>query len=71
MRFRKAVESGDVEWEDYTNYEMTLRFFAGSLGIPFTATKTSLGSDIVTREGFRPETRREDKVARKKLTIYG
>ena len=69
VRFRKAVQNGEIEWEDYTNYQMTLRFFAGSLGIPFMVTKTSLGSDIVLKEGFSPETRREDKVARKKLAI--
>ncbi len=69
VRFREAVQNGDIEWEDYTNYEMTLRFFAGSLGIPFMVTKTSLGSDILTKEGFHPETRKEYKVASKKLTV--
>lgn len=67
VRFRKAVQNGELEWEDYTNYQMTLRFFAGSLGIPFMVTKTSLGSDIISKEGFSPETRREDKVASQKL----
>ena len=69
VRFREAVQNGDIEWEDYTNYEMTLRFFAGSLGIPFMPTKTSLGSDILTKEGFSPETRKEYKIASKKLTV--
>ena len=69
IRFRKAVQNGDIEWEDYTNYQMTSRFFAGSLGIPFMVTKTSLGSDILTKEGFSPEARREYKVAGKKLTV--
>lgn len=67
VRFSKAVQNGELEWEDYTNYQMALRFFAGSMGIPFMVTKTSLGSDIISKEGFRPETRREDKVARRKL----
>jgi len=69
VRFRKAIQNVDIEWEDYTNYEMTLRFFAGSLGIPFMVTKTSLGSDVLTKEGFRPETRKEYKVVRKKLAV--
>jgi glutaconate CoA-transferase subunit A len=69
VRFKKAVQNGDVEWEDYTNYEMALRFFAGSLSIPFMVTKTSLGSDILIKEGFRPEIRKENKVANKKLAI--
>ncbi len=69
VRFRKAVQNGEIEWEDYTNYQMALRFFAGSLGIPFMATKTSLGSDILLKEGFSAETRLEDKVARKKVAM--
>ena len=69
VRFRKAVQSGEIEWEDYTNYEMTLRFFAGSLGIPFMVTRTSLGSDILAKEGFQLETRKEYKVAKKKLAV--
>jgi glutaconate CoA-transferase subunit A len=67
VRFRKAVQNGEIEWEDYTNYQMTLRFFAGSLGIPFIATKTSLGSDIIDREGFSPGTRKEPKISPKKV----
>ncbi len=69
VRFREAVQNGDIEWEDYTNYEMALRFLAGSLGIPFMVTKTSLGSDILTKEGFSSEARKEYKVAGKKLTV--
>ncbi len=69
VRFARAIENGDIEWEDYSNYQMALRFFAGSLGIPFMVTKTSLGSDLIAKEGFKPETRREEKVARKKMAV--
>jgi glutaconate CoA-transferase subunit A len=69
IRFGKAVTNGDLEWEDYTNYEMTLRFFAGSLGIPFMPTRTSLGSDIINKEGFSSETRQENRIISKKLAI--
>jgi glutaconate CoA-transferase, subunit A len=69
IRFAKAVEAGTLEWEDYTNYEMALRFLAGSMSIPFIPTKTSLGSDIVRKEGFRPETRQDKSIASKKLVI--
>jgi glutaconate CoA-transferase subunit A len=69
VRFAKAIENGDIEWEDYSNYQMALRFFAGSLGIPFMVTKTGLGSDIIAKEGFKKETRREPKIARKKLEV--
>ena len=49
FRFRKAVEKGWIEFEDYSNYQMSLRFLAGSLSIPFIATKSGLGSDLLRR----------------------
>jgi glutaconate CoA-transferase subunit A len=52
IRFRKAVETGCVNVEDYTNYQMTLRFMAGAMGVPFLPTRASLGSDIINRWGF-------------------
>ena len=54
IRFRRAVESGRLRVEDYTNYQMTLRFMAGAMGVPFLPTRSSLGSDIVNRWGFSP-----------------
>ncbi|MCX7858259.1 MAG: CoA transferase subunit A [Deltaproteobacteria bacterium] len=69
VRFRKAIERGEIEFEDYSNYQMSLRFLAGALGIPFIPTKSGLGSDILTKEGFSPQTRREKNVARKKLVV--
>ena len=67
IRFKKAVQQGRIEFEDYSNYQMSLRFLAGALNIPFITTKSGLGSDILHCEGFSPETRRERKVARKKF----
>ncbi len=69
VRFRKAIERGEIEWEDYTNFQMSLRFLAGSLGIPFIPSKTSLGTDIIAKEGFSKETRKDPKVANKKLVV--
>lgn len=60
IRFRKAVENGTLPVEDYSNYQMTLRFTAGAMGVPFLPTRSGLGSDIVNRWGFNPEERRED-----------
>lgn len=60
FRFKKAVQEGTIEVEDYTNYQMTLRFLAGSMGIPFLPTRSSLGTDIINRWGFSREMRRED-----------
>lgn len=59
IRFRKAVEQGVIEVEDYTNYQMTLRFLAGSMGIAFLPTKSSLGTDIINKWGFSKEMRKK------------
>jgi glutaconate CoA-transferase subunit A len=66
IRFKKAIQQGEIEFEDYSNYQMSLRFLAGSLSIPFITTKSGLGSDILNYEGFSTETRKGRKVARKK-----
>jgi glutaconate CoA-transferase subunit A len=68
IRFRRAIEEGTVEFEDYSNFQMSLRFLAGALGIPFIPTKSGLGTDLLHREGFSPETRKKRKVANKKYT---
>ena len=69
IRFRKAIEEGEIEFEDYSNFQMSLRFLAGSLGIPFIPTKSGLGTDLLNREGFSEQTRRERKMANKKFSI--
>ncbi|MEM3402303.1 MAG: CoA-transferase [Candidatus Hadarchaeales archaeon] len=66
-RFRLAVQRGEIEWEDYSNFGMVQRFAAGAMGIPFIPTKTMLGSDMLRKEGFSPETRKDPKVAKKKF----
>jgi len=60
IRFRKAVEQGTILVEDYSNFQMTLRFMAGAMGMPFLPTVSSLGSDLVKVWGFPEEMRRED-----------
>ncbi len=70
IRFRKAVEAGQLPVEDYTNYQMTLRFMAGAMGVPFLPTRSSLGSDIANRWGFSEAARQENpRVPHKKLVI--
>ncbi|OPY01266.1 MAG: Glutaconate CoA-transferase subunit A [Syntrophorhabdus sp. PtaB.Bin047] len=66
VRFKKAVQRSEIEFEDYSNYQMSLRFLAGALSIPFIPTKSGLGSDLMNYEGFPPDIRREKKVASKK-----
>lgn len=60
IRFKKAVEHGELAVEDYSNYQMTLRFLAGAMGVPFLPTRSGLGSDIETAWGFDTETRKSD-----------
>ncbi len=70
IRFRKAVEQGEIQFEDYSNYQMTLRFMAGAMGVPFLPTRSSLGSDIATHWGFPAEMRaREPRLPDQKLVI--
>jgi len=69
IRFRKAVERGEVLVEDYTNNQMTLRFLAGALNTPFIPSKSGLGTDVLNMEGFPPEIRDGGKVAKKKVHV--
>ena len=69
VRFRKAIEQGDIEFEDYSNYHMSLRFLAGALGIPFIPTKSGLGTSLLDTTGFSSAVRKERKVAAKKLVL--
>ena len=68
IRFRKAVENGGLEVEDYSNYQMTLRFMAGAMGVPFLPTRSGLGTDIIKKWGFPAALRRDnDQLPNQKL----
>ena len=70
IRFRRAVESGQVAIEDYSNYQMTLRFMAGAMGVPFLPTRSSLGSDIAHIWGFSEAERQSNpRLPDRKLVI--
>jgi len=70
IRFKKAVKEGTIIVEDYSNYQMTLRFLAGAMGIPFLPTRSSLGTDIIDKWGFPEKFRKSDhKIPDKKLTV--
>jgi len=68
-RFKKAFKEKTIEVEDYTNYQMTLRFLAGAMGLPFIATTAGLGTDITRISGFPKESRGKGKVPAHKLKI--
>ncbi|MCG8567924.1 MAG: CoA transferase subunit A [Desulfobacterales bacterium] len=68
IRFRLAIEREEIQVEDYSNYMMTLRFLAGSMGIPFMPVRSGFGTDIMEKWGFPPEFREADgKIPNKKL----
>jgi glutaconate CoA-transferase subunit A len=60
IRFRKAVEEKQIKIEDYSNFQMTLRFLAGAMGVPFLPTRSSLGTDIIKKWGFPVEFRQKN-----------
>lgn len=69
IRFKKAVCSGQIEVEDYSNLHMILRFMAGAMGLPFIATTSGLETDIVKKFGFSEESRGTGRVPLKKLKV--
>jgi glutaconate CoA-transferase subunit A len=70
IRFKKAVQSGQILVEDYSNYQMTLRFLAGAMGVPFLPTLSGLGTDILEKWGFSPKLRRTSrKLPDQKLVV--
>jgi glutaconate CoA-transferase subunit A len=52
---RRAVESGMVVWEDWSNLAMTLRFLGGALRWPFVPATVNIGSDMQFRSAFKPD----------------
>lgn len=51
---RRAVESGRVVLEDYSNLAMSLRYLGGALNWPFVPATVNIGSDIQYRSAFAP-----------------
>jgi len=44
--FRYLAERGMIEIEDWSNYNMSARFKAGAMGLPFLPTRSPLGGDV-------------------------
>ncbi|KJS12868.1 MAG: CoA-transferase [Peptococcaceae bacterium BRH_c8a] len=47
--FRYLAENSKLELEDWSNYNMSARFKAGSMGLPFIPCRSPLGSDMIQR----------------------
>jgi len=69
-RWRLAVQRGEIEWEDYSNFAMVSRFAAGAMGIPFMPIRSLLGSDVLACETLTAEQRAADpRTSPKKLHV--
>ena len=56
--FRRAMEKGvprKIEMEDYTNFSMMARLFAGALGIPYVPVNSLKGSDMMKNSSWMGE----------------
>src|SRR4029079_9374711 len=42
---RRVMESGEVEFVEWSNYTLALRFKAAAMGVPFLPAKSLLGTD--------------------------
>jgi acyl CoA:acetate/3-ketoacid CoA transferase alpha subunit len=45
--FSRAIESGAVEFEDYSHFALASRFAAAGLGLPFATVRSLLGSSLL------------------------
>lgn len=60
-RFRRAIERGEIEFEDYSSDIQPLRFHAAALGLPFISVPHLLmGSDLEAQWGIPTEKYKED-----------
>ena len=70
IRFRKSVQNNEIRVEDYSNYQMTLRFMAGAMGLPFLPVRSGFGTDIFEKWGFSKELRAsEDRIPDEKIKM--
>ncbi|HLO76209.1 MAG TPA: CoA-transferase [Magnetospirillum sp.] len=52
---RRAVESGQLALEDWSNLAIPLRLLGGALNWPFVPATVNIGSDIQDRSAFAPD----------------
>lgn len=70
IRFKKAIQDQQLLVEDYSNYQMTLRFMAGAMGLPFLPVRSGMETDVVNKWGFSHQMRQNDpKLPGEKLKV--
>ncbi len=50
--FRRAVETGQIDVVNLTNFSVALALQAAAMGVPFLPTRTALGSDVAKNNEF-------------------
>lgn len=50
---RRVMESGEVEFTEWTNYALAVRFKAAAMGLPFLPARTMLGTDTFKHSGAK------------------
>ncbi len=69
-RFRKAIESGELIYEDYSQDAMMMMLHAAAMGLPYLPVTLMLGSDLEDKWGISKEERAKlDKVPNDKLIV--
>jgi len=43
---RRAIEAGEIEWEEYTHFQLLARLQAGASNLPFFPIRSGAGSDL-------------------------
>jgi glutaconate CoA-transferase subunit A len=52
--FSRAIETGAVEFEDYSHFALASRLFAAGQGLPFATVRSLLGSDLLDEPDGSP-----------------
>jgi len=55
FQFKRAIEEGRMEAEDFDHLTMVCRFLAGEMGIPFIPVRGLIGSDILNYQAASTE----------------
>ncbi len=50
---RRVLESGQVQFTEWTNYSLAVRFKAAAMGLPFLPSRSMLGTDTFRRSGAK------------------
>lgn len=68
--FRRAVEKGEMLFEDYSQDASILMFHAAALGMPYVPVQVMFGSDLLNKWGISEEERKKiDKLPDQKYVI--